>query len=165
LTKIAFPRGVVPVASLLAASLDFVIATVILGGMLVFYGVGPNSAWMLLPLLLAVQVIFALGAGFFLSALNVTYRDVRYAIPLLLQLWLYATPIVYPLSLVPESLRVWYVLVNPMAILIDGYRAALLHGRIPELSLLILGTIVAIAACAGGFAYFRRAEREFADII
>ena len=165
LTKIAFPRGVVPVASLLAASLDFAIATLILGGMLVFYGVAPSGTWMLLPLFLAVQVIFTLGAGFFLSALNVTYRDVRYAIPLLLQLWLYATPIVYPLSLVPAGLRVWYVLVNPMAILIDGYRAALLQGKGPDPALLILAVIEAVAVCVGAYAYFRRAEREFADII
>lgn len=165
LTKVAFPRGVVPLASLLGASLDFAIAMVILGGMLIFYGVAPNSAWILLPFLLAVQVIFTLGAGFFLSALNVTYRDVRYAIPLLLQLWLYATPIVYPLSLVPPSLRFWYVLINPMAILIDGYRAALLHGKRPDLVLMTLAAIVAVTVCVGAYAYFRRAERKFADII
>jgi lipopolysaccharide transport system permease protein len=165
LTKIAFPRGVVPVASLLAASLDFAIASVILGGMLVLYGIAPNGTWTLLPLLLVVQVIFTLGAGFFLSALNVTYRDVRYAVPLLLQLWLYATPIVFPFSLIPAGLRVWYVLINPMAVLIDGYRAALLHGTGPDPALLSLAAIVAVAVCVGAFAYFRRAEREFADII
>jgi lipopolysaccharide transport system permease protein len=127
--------------------------------------VAPSVAWGLLPLFLAIQVAFTLGAGFFLSALNVTYRDVRYAIPLLLQLWMYATPIVYPFSLVPTELRFWYVLVNPMAILIDGYRAAVLQGRVPDLALLALAAIVSVAACVAAFAYFRRAEREFADII
>lgn len=165
LTRIYFPRAVVPVASLVAASLDFTIATLILGGMLAFYHVTPVAAWSLLPLLLAIQLVFTLGAGFFLSALNVTYRDVRYAIPLLLQLWLYATPIVYPLSLVPADLRFWYVLVNPMAILIDGYRGALLQDKIPDLALLVLAAIVSVAVCVGALAYFRRAEREFADII
>ncbi len=165
LTKIYFPRAVIPVASLLASSLDFAIATLILGGMLAFYGVAPSITWGLLPFLLAIQVVFTLGAGCFLSALNVTYRDVRYAIPLLLQLWLYATPIVYPFSLVPPGFRFWYVLVNPMAILIDGYRTALLKGKVPALTLLALATIVSLVACLAAFAYFRKAEREFADII
>jgi lipopolysaccharide transport system permease protein len=165
LTKIYFPRAVIPVASLLAASLDFAIATLILGGMLAIYGVVPSITWGLLPFFLAIQVLFTFGAGCFLSALNVTYRDVRYAIPLLLQLWLYATPIVYPFSLVPPGFRLWYVLVNPMSILIDGYRTALLRGKVPDLPLLALAAIVSLAACVAAFAYFRKAEREFADII
>lgn len=165
LTKVYFPRAVIPLASMLAASLDFAFATAVLAGMLAFYGGAPAAAWGLLPLLLTIQVLFTVGVGLFLSALNVAFRDVRYAIPLLLQLWLYATPIVYPLRLVPESLRSWYVLVNPMAILIDGYRAVLLHGKAPDPALLGLAAVVGIATCAGSYVHFRRAEARFADII
>jgi lipopolysaccharide transport system permease protein len=165
LTKIYFPRGVVPLAALLAASLDFAVAAALLGGMLLYYGVGPAAGWALLPLLLAIQLVFTAGVGFGLSALNVTYRDVRYAIPLLLQLWLYATPIVYPLSLVPAALRPWYVAANPLAVLIDGYRAVLLRRATPELGLVALSAVTAIVVCVVSFGYFRRAERQFADVI
>jgi lipopolysaccharide transport system permease protein len=165
LTKVYFPRAVIPIASLLAASLDFLIACGCLGVMLVLYRVPPRAAWLLLPLLLVIQIVLTLGIGLFLSAVNVMFRDVRYAVPLLLQLWLYATPIVYPLSLVPAFLRPWYVACNPMAVLIDGYRAILLHGRSPDPALLTLAAVTSVVVGAGAFAYFRRAERRFADII
>jgi lipopolysaccharide transport system permease protein len=165
LTKVYFPRAVVPIASLVAASLDFLVASGLLVAMLAFYRIVPGASWLLLPLLLAIQIMLTLGVGLFLSAVNVTFRDVRYAVPLLLQLWLYASPIVYPLSLIPASLRPWYVAVNPMAVLIDGYRGILLHARPPDPVLLALAAATAVGVAVGGFAYFRRAERQFADVI
>lgn len=165
LTKVYFPRAVIPIASLVAASLDFVVASSLLVAMLAFYRITPSIVWLLLPLLLAVQLVLTLGAGLFLSAVNVTFRDVRYAVPLLLQLWLYASPVVYPLSLIPGSLQPWYVAINPMAILIDGYRGILLNSRAPEPVLLALAAAAAVAVGIASFAYFRWAERRFADVI
>ncbi|HTU02218.1 MAG TPA: ABC transporter permease [Candidatus Sulfotelmatobacter sp.] len=165
LTKIYFPRAVIPLAALMAASLDFAIAASLLALMLAFYGIVPQPVWGLLPVLVGIQVAFTLGIGLLLAAANVTYRDVRYAIPLLLQLWLYATPIVYPLSLIPVRLRPGYVLVNPMAVLMDGYRSVLLRAASPDPLLLVLGGVMAAVVCVASFAYFRRAEWRFADIV
>ncbi len=115
--------------------------------------------------LLVVQVAFTLAVTLILAALNVSYRDVRYALPLVTQIWLYATPVIYPLSVVPERLRASYLTLNPMASVIDGYRRVLVSSQPPDLRMLALSAAAATLLLLGGYAYFKRAERSFADVI
>ena len=162
--KIYFPRELFPASSVLAAFFDLTIAAVIFLG-LIFYFHVPFSLNMLfvVPILL-IQIVFTLGICFFASALNVYYRDVKYALPLVVQLWLYASPIIYPMSLVPERLRIFYML-NPMAGIIESYRNVLVKGLPPE------GFYLGVAAGGSvllfflGYLYFKRLEMTFADVI
>lgn len=164
ITKVYFPRLLVPIAVIFSGLFDFAIAFVILIAMMFYYGMIPGLAAATLPLFILLAVVTALGVGLWLSALNVKYRDIRYAIPFLTQFWLFATPIAYPSSLVPEKWRALYGL-NPMAGVVDGFRWALL-GR-PELTgpLLLTSTITVAFILIGGLYYFRRVERSFADIV
>jgi lipopolysaccharide transport system permease protein len=164
ITKIYFPREIFPLASVLAAAVDFGIAGVLFGGMLLWYSVPVTAAMLWLPLLLAVQVLFTLGLALFFSALNVRYRDVRHGLPLLLQVWMYASPVVYPVSLIPERYQELY-LVNPMATLLHTYRNVTLHGRAPDLGWLALAAVIAAVTFWIGYRYFKVTERFFADTI
>jgi lipopolysaccharide transport system permease protein len=162
--KIYFPRETLLLAVIISALLDLAIAATILVGMFVYYQIAITwTALWVIPLL-GLQVLFILTVTLLTSAIHVRYRDVGHALPLILQLWMYASPIAYPLSSVPEWLRPYYLL-NPMAGIIDGYRRALLHDQIPDLAFLTIGYLV--AAISVGFAYvaFKRAERTFADVI
>jgi len=163
-TKIYFPRLAIPIATVLSGLIDFVIAFVVLIGMMVYYG-APLSAralW-IVPLLL-LAFVASLGVGLWLAALNVQYRDVRYAVPFLTQVWLFATPIAYPSSLLGEPWRTVYGL-NPMVGVVEGYRWALLGSGSAPGSMVLVSCLAALAVLVGGVLYFRRMEQTFADVI
>lgn len=164
ITKVYFPRVVIPLAAVLAGVVDFVIAFMLLLGMMVAFHVVPGTAVVTLPCFMLLAVVTALAAGLWLSALNVRYRDVRYTIPFLTQFWLFATPVVYPSSLVPEAWRPLLGL-NPMAGVVEGFRWALLGTPEAPWALLAVSAIVSVALLLGGLVYFRRVERLFADVI
>jgi lipopolysaccharide transport system permease protein len=163
ITKVYFPRLAIPLATVLAGLVDFAIAFLLLVGVMAWYGIVPGlEALVVIPLVL-LAFVTALGVGLWLAALNVQYRDVRYVLPFLTQLWLFATPIVYPSSLVPAAWRPVYGL-NPMVGVVDGFRWALL-GSAPPGPILAVSTCAALALALGGIFYFRRMERAFADIV
>lgn len=164
ISKVYFPRLVIPIASSLAGILDFAIAFVILLAMMVFYRIAPTPAIVTLPLFLLLALVAALAVGIWLSALNVQYRDVRYTVPFLTQIWLYATPVVYPASLIHGSLRYIFAL-NPMAGVVEGFRWALLGNGFPDVTSLCISSTVAVLALVGGIFYFRRMEQHFADVV
>jgi lipopolysaccharide transport system permease protein len=164
ITKIYFPRLVLPLASVLGGLLDFAIALTVLLGMMLFYGIVPTTAIWTLPLFVLLAVATALGVGLWMSALNVQYRDVRYAVPFLIQFWLFATPIAYPSSLVPQRWRALYGL-NPMAGVVEGFRWVLLgQAQAPGPLLAVSAAMVALLLLTGLY-YFRRMERTFADVV
>ena len=163
ITKVYFPRLAIPISAVLAGLLDFAIAFVVLLGMMVYYGIVPTAAILTLPLFLLLAIATALAVGLWLSALNVQYRDVRYTIPFLTQFWLFATPIAYSSSLVPEQWRALYGL-NPMAGVVEGFRWALL-GKEPPGPLLAVSVVVVVLLLIGGLYYFRRMEKTFADVV
>jgi lipopolysaccharide transport system permease protein len=164
ITKVYFPRLLVPLASVSAPIVDITLAFVVLLAMMAVYGIAPTAALLVLPVFMAMAYLTALAVGLWLAALNVRYRDVRYAIPFLLQVWMYASPIVYPLSVFPEALRPFASL-NPMAGIITGFRWALLGSPPPDPITIGITTLVSGAILLGGLAYFKRMERTFADII
>ncbi len=163
LTKVYFPRVILPLASVLAGLIDFVIACLVLAGMMLYYSIVPGWAVLTVPFFTLLALGAALSVGLWLSALNVKYRDVRYAIPFLAQLWLFVTPVAYSSSLVPENWQAIYG-VNPMAGVVDGFRWALL-GKTPPGSMLIVSVTVTALLLVGGLFYFRRMEKNFADVI
>jgi lipopolysaccharide transport system permease protein len=163
-TKIYFPREVLPVAALLARMLDFGVALCLLVLMMLFYRVPAfPMGWLFLPLILMIQLALILGLGLASAAANVFFRDVQSLIALGLQIWFYACPIIYPASMVPEPLRPFYFL-NPMAGVIEAYRDVLLNGRLPG-NYLIISAVVALVIFAGGYWFFKRVEFQIADII
>lgn len=164
ITKIYFPRLLIPTATVLSGLVDFAIAFAILLCMMAYYGIVPTMRILWVPPLLLLALISALGAALWLSALNVKYRDVRYALPFLTQLWLFATPIAYPSSLLESPWRTVYAL-NPMAGVIEGFRWALLDTRTAPGPMLLASSLAAIALLIGGALYFRRMEVTFADIV
>lgn len=164
ITKVYFPRLVVPISAVLGGVVDFAIAFVLLLAMMFYYGIVPGWQIVVLPGLVLLVVLASLGVGLWLSALNVQYRDVRYTISFLVQFWLFATPVAYPSSIVPEKWRVLYAL-NPMVGVVDGFRWALLgKPESPGVPLLI-SMIVVFLLLIGGLYYFRRMEQQFADIV
>jgi len=164
ITKVYFPRLVVPISAVLGGLVDFVIAFMILLGMMLYYGIVPGWAIVTLPGFILLAVLTALGVGLWLSALNVQYRDVRYTIGFLVQLWLFLTPVAYPSSIVPEQWRPLYGL-NPMAGVVEGFRWALLGKSQPPGAMLWVSVAVVIVILFGGLYYFRRMEQQFADIV
>jgi lipopolysaccharide transport system permease protein len=165
ITKIYFPREIVPLASVLAAFLDFVIASGIFLLMLFYYRVGLTWNVLYVIPLAAIQVAFTAGVCLLLSAFTVLYRDVRHMLPLLIQIWMFVTPILYPVSIVPAGWRTWYMALNPMAVIIDGYRRAAVQGLPPPLRYLALAAVVSALLLWLGYKYFKHLEREFADMI
>lgn len=164
ITKVYFPRVILPLSSILGGLADFLIAFMVLIGMMFFYHIYPTGAIWTIPLFLLLSMITAFGVGLWLSALNVQYRDVRYAMGFLIQIWLFATPIAYPITIVPERWRVLYGL-NPMVGVIEGFRKALLgKGTIWGPSLAVSISII-ILILIGGIFYFRKMERTFADVV
>lgn len=164
ITKVYFPRLIVPISAVLAGVVDFAIAFVMLLLMMFYFGIVPGWRLLAVPGLLVLTVITALGVGLWLSALNVQYRDVRYTISFLVQFWLFATPVAYPSSIVPEKWRVLYGL-NPMVGIVDGFRWALLGKPESPGVPLLMSMIVVFVLLAGGLYYFRRLEQQFADIV
>ena len=164
LTKVYFPRLIVPAAAVLSCLVDFAIAFLVLLGMMLVYGITPSTAILALPFFVVLAAVTALAVAVWLSALNVLYRDVRYTIPFLVQFWLFVSPVAYPSSLVPESWRMVYGL-NPMAGVIEGFRWALLGESDPPGPMLAVSILVVAALLAGGLLFFRRMERSFADVV
>ncbi len=162
--KVYFPRLVVPLAAVLSGVVDFALAFVVLIGMMLYYGIAPTLNVIWLPALLLLALITALGVGLWLSALNVEFRDVRYVVPFLVQLWLFATPIAYPSSLLPEPWRTIYGL-NPMAGVVEGFRWALLGANTAPGPMVLVSALAAVAILVSGAYYFRRMEKTFADVV
>ena len=162
--KVYFPRLAIPIASVTSGVIDFVIAFIVLLGMMLYYGIVPTLNVIWLPLLLLITFITSLAVSLWLSALNVQFRDVRYMIPFLTQLWLFATPIAYPSSLLSEPWRTLYSL-NPMVGVVEGFRWALLGTETAPGPILIVSSLAALALLVGGAFYFRRLEKTFADVV
>jgi lipopolysaccharide transport system permease protein len=162
-TKVYFPRPVAPLSAALPGLVDFAIAFVVLIGMLVVYDVTPSWAVLLTPVWVVAALLVVVAAGFPLSALNVRYRDVRLALPLVLQLWLFASPVVYSSSLVEGGWKYVYAL-NPMSTVLDGFRWSIADGPAPGPESLVSAAVVVVVLVAG-LSYFARAERSFADVV
>ncbi len=162
ITKVYFPRLILPISSALSGLVDFAIGFVVLAIFTVAYGIRPSLAALWLPVLLILAVFTALGVGLWLSALNALYRDVRYVVPFLVQFWMFASPVVYPSSLVPEKWQ-WLYGLNPMTGVIDGFRWAITgQGQAPSLILLASSAVVALVVL-GGLFFFNRMEGEVTD--
>jgi len=162
--KVYFPRLVVPISAVISGGVDFALAFVVLLGMMLFYSIVPTAAvaW-LLPLLL-LALVTSLGVGLWLTAMNVQFRDVRYAVPFLVQVWMFATPIAYPSSLLDEPWRTLYG-INPMAGVVEGFRWALLGTETAPGPIVIVSALVAVGLLVSGAFYFRRMEKTFADVV
>ncbi|HUL73838.1 MAG TPA: ABC transporter permease [Vicinamibacterales bacterium] len=163
-TKVYFPRLIMPMAAIGVGLVDFCLSLGVLAALMAYYGVAPSAAVWTLPAWTALALTTALAVGVWLSALNVRYRDIRYTLPFLTQIWLFATPVAYPTSIVPEAWRAVYAL-NPMVGVVDGFRWALL-GSAPAPPVTVGVSCLAVGVLlTGGLFYFRRTERTFADVI
>jgi len=163
MTKVYFPRLIMPLSSILSPLVDFAVSFIILIAMMVYYGYMPTVTILFLPVFLLLALATALGVGLWLSALNVKYRDFQYTVPFMIQIWMFASPVVYPVSLMSESMQVWYGL-NPMAGVIEGFRWALLGtGALNTMMLVSVGMVFAILV--SGMFYFRKMEQYYADIV
>jgi len=164
LKKVYFPRLAIPLAAVLSGGVDLALAMGVLAGMLAFYGIAPGAEALWIVPLLLLALATSLGVGLWLSALNVRYRDVGYVVPFLVQLWLFATPIAYPSSLLAEPWRTVYG-INPMVGVVEGFRWALLGTGAAPGGALALSSLAAAALLVGGAFHFRRLERTFADVV
>jgi len=164
ITKVYFPRLIIPASASLGGLLDFFIAMLVLGILMVFYGILPDASILIFPILVSLTFMCAVGVGLWLSALNVEYRDIRYAIPFLIQLWMFVSPVIYPVSMVSRKYQ-WLLALNPMTGVISAYRASLLgHQEIDWLLLGISSSIILLLLLSGTY-YFRRMEKTFADVV
>lgn len=164
LTKIYFPRIILPATAALVSFVDFLIGSVMLVGFILYYKIPLGWNLLLWPALIVLLVLLALGVGMFLAALNVKYRDIKYAIPFGIQLWMYLTPIIYPTSMIPERFQ-WLLALNPLSGLIEAFRYALVPSRALDWNLLLFSLVMIVVVFAGGTAYFKQTEKAFADII
>jgi lipopolysaccharide transport system permease protein len=164
ISKVFFPRLLIPLASVITPLVDALIALSLMALLLPWYGYGGRAAMLALPLFAMLMVGAALGASLWLAALNVKYRDVRYLLPFLVQFWLFLTPVIYPASLVPEAWRFAYGL-NPMATVVEGFRWSLVGTAAPAVDMIAVSVVVVMLAIGGGVWYFRRTEGVFADVI
>ncbi len=164
ISKVYFPRMIVPLAPIIAFLLDFAVSLIILIGMMFYYRVYPTIMVLFLPLLLLLMMLTASGVGMFLAAVNAKYRDVRYTISFLVQFWMFASPVVYPASIIPAKYHLIYA-INPMAGVIEGFRSALLGTVAFPTDMLLVSTMVSVILLIFGALYFRRTERYFADVI
>lgn len=162
--KIYFPRLCLPVSSVLSGIVDFVLAFIVLIVMMFYFGIVPTINIVWLPLLLMLAFVASLGVSLWLSAMNVQFRDVQYIIPFLSQFWLFATPIAYPSSLLPEPWRTVYA-INPMVGVVEGFRWALLGADTAPGPMIIVSSLVALSLLVSGAFYFRRLEKTFADVV
>ena len=164
ITKVYFPRMILPLSSVMAGVVDFLIAFVVLLGMMVFYNIFPTANVLVLPLFLLQALVIAVGVGLWLSALNVLFRDINYVLPFLTQFWMFLTPVAYPSSMVPSEWQVIYAL-NPMTGVVEGFRWALLGTGQPPGIMTLVSSITAVVLLISGMFYFRRMERLFADMV
>jgi lipopolysaccharide transport system permease protein len=164
ISKVYFPRLIVPLSPVLAGLLDFFIAFVVLIGMMFYFHIYPTIMVLFVPFLVILMVLTAGGVGMILAALNVKYRDIRFTIPFLVQLWMFASPIIYPASMIPEKYRLFYAL-NPMTGIIEGFRSVLLETVAFPFEMILISSIISITIFTAGLFYFKQMERYFADII
>jgi lipopolysaccharide transport system permease protein len=164
ISKVYFPRLIVPISAAVAPLVDFAIAFVVMLGMMAWFGIVPTWGVLALPIFVSLALLTALAVSLWLSALNVRYRDVRHAIPFLVQIWMFVSPVIYPISLIPENWRPLYSL-NPMAGVIEGFRWALLGTQSPDFGVIALSAAVVVVLLFSGAAYFKRMERTFADVV
>ncbi len=162
--KIYFPRLAMPLATLLAGTVDFTLAFAVLLGMMAYFHITPTANVVWLPCFLLLAFVTSLGVSLWLATMNVQFRDVRYTVPFLTQFWLFATPIAYPSSLIPEAWRMYYGL-NPMAGVVEGFRWALLGTEILPLHMIAVSSGVSLFILLTGLFYFRRMEKTFADVV
>lgn len=164
ISKVYFPRLIIPLSAAFSGIIDFAIAFVILVGMMFWYGITPRWAILSLPLFITIALVAALSVGLWLAALNVRYRDVGHTVPFLIQIWMFASPVAYPVGLIPEKWRLLYSF-NPLAGVIEGFRWALLAKESPDFRVIAVSTMVVFALLFGGLIYFKRTERTFADLV
>jgi lipopolysaccharide transport system permease protein len=162
--KVYFPRLIIPASASLAGLIDFFIALLVLGALMIYYRFVPGAAILIFPVLVGLTFLCAVGVGLWLSALNVEYRDIRYAIPFFIQLWLFVSPVIYPLNIVQEKYR-WLLAINPMGGVINAYRASLLGHKPIDWTLLGISAVIIIFILSSGMYYFRRMEKTFADVV
>ena len=155
---------IIPIAAIGAGLVDFAIAFVLLIGLMIYYGVWVTWSILFAPLLVLLLILLAMGVGMWMSALNIKYRDVRYALPFLIQLWMFASPIIYPMSLVPARFK-WLIALNPLTGIIEGFRASLLGRSAFDWTTLAISTGVTLVILVYSAYSFRRMERGFADIV
>ena len=164
ITKVYFPREILPLTYVVASLFDFIVASLVLGGLLFYYSVPLTwNAFYVLPIMMALT-LFAVAMSLFFSALQGRYRDIGFGIGLLLQIWMFATPVVYPLSMVPERWRTYYML-NPMTSIVEGFRGVILQGTPPDFSALGLSVLISIVLLAAAYIFFRFTEATLADVI
>jgi lipopolysaccharide transport system permease protein len=164
ISKVYFPRLILPLSAVVTPLVDFCLTFVVLLGLLAWYQAVPTLAIVLLPVFVLMALLAAVAVSLWLSALNVKYRDVGHLIPFLLQIWMYASPVVYPVSMVPERWRTLYGL-NPMVTVVEGFRWSLLGTPPPDATLALVSSAAVLVLLAGGFMYFKATERTFADVI
>ena len=164
ISKVYFPRLIIPLTPLLAGLLDFLLASLVLIGMMIYFKIYPTVYICFLPFLILLMMLTAGGVGMLLAALNAKYRDIGYTVPFLVQLWMFLSPIVYPSSMVPEKYRLLYA-VNPMVGIIEGFRSALLGTTAFPSMMVVVSVFVSMALFLLGLLYFKQTERYFADII
>ena len=164
LTKIYFPRLIIPIAAVLAAMVDFFFSLLVLAGMMIYFHYWPTIEVWWLPLLVVLAVMTALAVGLWLSALNVQYRDVQQMVPFLIQIWMYASPVVYSATLIPSGRWRYIYSLNPLTGVINGFRWALLGGKPPD-AMFLISVVIVIVLFISGLFYFRRMERNFADLV
>jgi lipopolysaccharide transport system permease protein len=162
--KVYFPRLVVPISAVLSGVVDFVLAFVVLLVMMLFFGIAPTARVIWLPALLLLALVTSLGVGLWLTAMNVQFRDIRYAVPFLVQAWMFASPIAYPSSLLDEPWRTLYG-INPMVGVVEGFRWALLGTETAPGPIVLVSAVVAVGLLVSGAFYFRRMEKTFADVV
>jgi lipopolysaccharide transport system permease protein len=163
-SKIYFPRLIMPLSGVVSGIVDFAIGFILLAGMMVWYKIAPTWGILAVPAFFLLAMVTALAVGLWLSALNVRYRDVGQAIPFLTQIWMYASPVGYPVSLVPEKWRLLYNL-NPMAGVIEGFRWALLGKESPDFGVIAVSALIVVPLLWGGIVFFKRMERTFPDVV
>ncbi len=164
ITKIYFPRLLIPLTATVAPAVDFLFTSLTLLVLMAWFHITPTWGLLVLPLFLGLAFLTAMAMTLWLSALNVRYRDIGYVVPFLIQVWMYASPVVYPVSMVPEKWRLFYSL-NPMVGVIEGFRWALLGKGSPDVMVIAISSSMVLALLLGGIVYFKKMEQTFADVI
>ena len=164
LTKVYFPRVILPTSAAVSGLVDFAVGSVLLFGIMAYYRIVPEWTLLLWVPLIVLLFVFALGVSMILAALNVKYRDVKYTLPFLVQLWLFVTPVIYPISMIPERYRS-FVALNPLSGVIDTFRASLVPAKQVDWPLLGISAVVTVAVFAAAVVFFKKTERAFADIV
>ena len=164
ITKVYFPRAILPVSGAMSGLLDFAIGCLILVGLMIYYGVQPGWPLLLWPILLIPLVLVTVGISMILASLNVRYRDIKYALPFMIQLWLFVTPVIYPTSIIPERFR-FVAALNPLTGIIDAFRKSIIPSQRIDWQLLLVSSLLTVIIFTAGLMFFRKTERTFADIV